>query len=82
VEIINELATYGFIPEDLFVVTRKGKPGVSVMLRQLHARKNHSYFLVFYKPGRQKRWQGVKERFMVSAETSLPKTNLRLFRQD
>jgi len=44
VEIINELTTYGFVPEDLFVVTRKGKPGVSVMLRQLHARKNHSYF--------------------------------------
>ena len=82
VEIINELTTYGFVPEDLFVVTRKGKPGVSVMLRQLHARKNHSYFLVFYKPGSQKRWQGVKERFIFSEEADSSKTNLRLFLQD
>jgi hypothetical protein len=49
VEIINELATMGFIVEDLFVVLRKNKPGVSRMLRQFHARKNHSYFLVFRK---------------------------------
>ena len=50
VEIINELASYGFIVEDLFVVVRRGKPGVSRVLRQIHARKNHSYFLVFRKP--------------------------------
>jgi tRNA G10 N-methylase Trm11 len=50
VEIINELATLGFIVEDLFVVVRKNKPGVSRLLRQVHARKNHSYFLVFRKP--------------------------------
>jgi hypothetical protein len=49
VEIINELATMGFIVEDLFVVLRKNRPGVSRMLRQVHARKNHSYFLVFRK---------------------------------
>lgn len=49
VEIINELATMGFIVEDLFVVLRKNKPGVSRILRQVHARKNHSYFLVFRK---------------------------------
>jgi len=47
VEIINELAMMGFVVEDLFVVLRKNKPGVSRMLRQVHARKNHSYFLVF-----------------------------------
>jgi hypothetical protein len=35
--------------EDLFVVMRMNKPGVSRMLRQVHARKNHSYFLVFRK---------------------------------
>ena len=34
---------------DLFVVVRTNKPGVSRMLRQVHARKNHSYFLVFRK---------------------------------
>jgi len=49
VEIINEFATMGFVVEDLFVVLRKNKPGVSRMLRQIHARKNHSYFLVFRK---------------------------------
>ncbi len=49
VEIINELTTMGFVIEDLFVVLRMNKPGVSRMLRQVHARKNHSYFLVFRK---------------------------------
>jgi hypothetical protein len=59
VEIINELTTYGFVIEDLFVVVRNGKPGVSNILRQAHARKNHSYFLVFLKPNGKKRWQGL-----------------------
>lgn len=49
VEIINELALYGFVIEDLFVLVRNGKPGVSRLLKQKHARKNHSYFLVFIK---------------------------------
>lgn len=49
VEIINELANYGFVIEDLFVLVRNGKPGVSRLLKQKHARKNHSYFLVFVK---------------------------------
>ncbi|GIV98714.1 hypothetical protein [Roseiflexus sp.] len=44
VEIINELQTYGFVTEDLFVVVRNGKPGVSRILTQAHARKNHPYF--------------------------------------
>lgn len=49
VEIINEAASCGFLVEDLFVVTRNNKPGVSRMKKQNHARKNHSYFLVFRK---------------------------------
>lgn len=49
VEIINELSSMGFVVEDLFVVLRTNRPGVSRMIRQLHARKNHSYFLVFRK---------------------------------
>lgn len=49
VEIINELSSYGFIVEDLFVLVRTGKPGVSRMIKQRHARKNHSYFAVFRK---------------------------------
>lgn len=48
VEIINELAE-DFYCKDLFVVTRPNKPGVVRLLRQEHARKNHSYFLVFIK---------------------------------
>ncbi len=62
VEIINELATYGFVTEDLFVVVRNGKPGVSRVLRQAHARKNHSYFVVFLKPKGKARWTGVEAR--------------------
>lgn len=50
VEIINELTDTGFIVEDLFVLMRRNKPGVSRVLKQVHARKNHSYFLVFRKP--------------------------------
>lgn len=49
VELINEFAKEGFICDDLFVLVRRGKPGVSRMIKQKHARKNHSYFLVFYK---------------------------------
>ncbi|MBI4663143.1 MAG: site-specific DNA-methyltransferase [Verrucomicrobia bacterium] len=49
VEIVNELTLMGFVVEDLFVVLRKNRPGVSRILRQVHARKNHSYFLVFRK---------------------------------
>ena len=59
VEIINELATYGFTIEDLFVVVRVNKPGVSRQIKQAHARKNHSYFLVFRKSDGRKRWKGV-----------------------
>lgn len=47
VELINEFEKYGYRVEDCFVVMRKNRPGVSRMLKQLHARKNHSYFLVF-----------------------------------
>ena len=49
VEIINHLTERRFIAEDLFVLVRNNKPGVSRILRQRHARKNHSYFLVFRK---------------------------------
>lgn len=54
VEIINELEKYQFIVEDLFVLIRPGKPGVSRIKRQFHARKNHSYFIVFRKPNPRK----------------------------
>jgi hypothetical protein len=60
VEIINELERIGFIAEDLFVVVRAGSPGVSRILTQAHARKNHSYFVVFLRPRGKKRWAGVE----------------------
>lgn len=62
VEIINELQEYGFVTEDLFVVVRNGRPGVSRLLTQAHARKNHSYFIVLIKPKGKKRWTGLKHR--------------------
>ncbi len=49
IEIVNEYADLGFYAKDLFVVVRHNKPAVSRIVRQVHARKNHSYFLVFVK---------------------------------
>jgi len=72
VEVINELATYGFVIEDLFVVQRNGKPGVSTLLRQAHARKNHSYFLVFLKPAGKKRWTGLDPKARLPGHDGLP----------
>lgn len=60
VEVINELLRYGFVIEDLFVVLRRNKPGMSRVVKQVHARKNHSYFLVFRKSNGRTRWGGVR----------------------
>lgn len=49
VEIITFYESLGFYAKDLFVITRSNKPAVSRIMRQVHARKNHSYFLVFQK---------------------------------
>lgn len=51
VEIMSDYEALGFAAEDLFVVVRNNRPGVSRAVRQVHARKNHSYFLVFWKRG-------------------------------
>jgi hypothetical protein len=48
VELINAWSK-DFYCKDLFVVTRTNKPGVVRLLKQEHARKNHSYFLIFIK---------------------------------
>ncbi|MFY9234853.1 MAG: DNA methyltransferase [Fimbriimonadaceae bacterium] len=58
VELIQEFQKQGFATEDLFVLVRRNKPGVSRVIRQIHARKNHSYFLVFRKPKGKTRWTG------------------------
>lgn len=52
VHIINEAVRLGFEVLDLFVVVRADKPHGRRIQRQEHARKNHSYFLVFKKPGK------------------------------
>lgn len=54
IEIYNDYAQRGFYCKDLFVVLRANRPGITRLLKQVHARKNHSYFMVFVKisPGR------------------------------
>jgi len=66
VEIINHLAALGFYCKDLFVVVRPNRPGVSRILEQVHARKSHSYFLVFVKNGAT--WRNGKPRSRPSAD--------------
>lgn len=61
VELINEYAQSGFIVEDLFILLQRNRPGVSRMMQQMHARKNHSYFLVFRKSNGKTRWTGSKQ---------------------
>lgn len=51
IDIIQAYTELGLIAEDMFVAVRNNRPGVSRVVRQVHARKNHSYFLVFWKPG-------------------------------
>ena len=51
VEIIRIYEDMGYVAEDLIVVARNNRPGVSRAVRQVHARKNHSYFVVFWKRG-------------------------------
>jgi hypothetical protein len=36
-----------FYTKDLFITVRSNKPAVSGMHKQVHARKNHSYFLIY-----------------------------------
>jgi hypothetical protein len=61
VEIIVHYQSLGFYPKDLFVLVRPNKPAVSRIKKQEHARKNHSYFLVFVKTdGRNPRRKGLE----------------------
>jgi ParB family chromosome partitioning protein len=53
VQIINFYeAKLGMYTKDLFIVVRSNTPAVSGVHNQVHARKNHSYFLVFEKHGK------------------------------
>jgi len=49
VEIINAYQPMGFYTKDLFVLVRTNNASISRLKKQVHARKNHSYFLVFVK---------------------------------
>jgi len=49
VDLINHYQSLGFYAKDLFLVVRPNKPRVRRLKKQDHARKNHSYFLVFIK---------------------------------
>jgi len=49
VEIILVCERMGFYTKDLFIVVRQNAPVISRLKQQVHARKNHSYFLVFVK---------------------------------
>lgn len=60
VEIINRYEAMGFYTKDLFVVVRRNRPGVSRLKKQAHARKNHSYFLVFVKIPKGKRRESMR----------------------
>jgi tRNA G10 N-methylase Trm11 len=60
VEIINRYEANGFYTKDLFVVVRRNRPAVSRLKKQVHARKNHSYFLVFVKMPAGKRRESMR----------------------
>jgi hypothetical protein len=62
VEIINEYERLGFYTKDLFVVVRQNRPGVSRLKKQVHARKNHSYFLVFVKMSEGAKRETIRSR--------------------
>ena len=76
VELVNELERRGFVTEDLFVVVRNGKPGVSRLLRQAHSRKSHSYFVVFLKPRGKARWKGVEAGQRLDVRTRVGSASL------
>ena len=69
VELIQAYERMGFVAEDLFVIVRRNRPGVSRMIRQVHARKNHSYFLVLWKRTQgQAVWKAPERRYMDESE--------------
>jgi tRNA G10 N-methylase Trm11 len=55
VEIINHYEGLGFYTKDLFVIVRQNRAVIARLKKQVHARKNHSYFLVFVKTPKGKK---------------------------
>lgn len=60
VELINDYESLGFYVKDLFVIVRTNRPVVSRLIKQAHARKNHSYFLVLVKIPSGKRKESMR----------------------
>ena len=60
VELINHFAGLGFYAKDLFVLVRENRPVISRLKKQVHARKNHPYFLVFVKTPKGKRIESMR----------------------
>lgn len=70
VEIINYYERMGFYTKDLFVVVRPNRPSVSRLLKQVHARKNHSYFLIFVKTPKGKKLSNIRTPSQPRSRTS------------
>jgi len=60
VQIVAEYQNMGFYAKDLFVLVRRNRPAVSRIKNQVHARKNHSYFLIFVKVPAHKTLQSMR----------------------
>jgi len=70
IEIVNAYAGMGFYARDLFVVIRTNRPVVTRLKRQVHARKNHSYFLVFQKTDGKRKSVSAPGNIKASPQTS------------
>jgi len=60
VEIINKAVSSGFYAKDLFILLAKSRLMSPNMKIQQHARKFHSYFLVFEKKQSKVQYHGIK----------------------
>lgn len=65
VEIITSYERLGFYCKDLFILVRRNKPVISKLVKQVHARKNHSYFLVFVK--QKSKVSNIRDTFLDKA---------------
>lgn len=61
-EIIQNYGRLGFYTKDLFVVVRLNKAAISRLKKQVHARKNHSYFLIFVKIAKSQKRSSIRSK--------------------
>jgi transcriptional regulator with XRE-family HTH domain len=57
-EIVQKILKEGFVLEDCFVLTQVGPPALSHG-KQVHSRRNHSYFYVLRRKGGKRTWKGI-----------------------